>query len=58
MLVSHDEARSFELLQQDDRKGLVAALAIRPGALVAVGEGGVKLIQLAPRSGAATTTIP
>jgi photosystem II stability/assembly factor-like uncharacterized protein len=46
VLVSHDGGRSFALLQQDDRKGLSAVLAVDAHTLVTVGEGGVKLITL------------
>ena len=50
VLVSGDNGQSFELHQQEDRKGLAAALAIDTGTLVAVGEGGVRLIRLDPGS--------
>ncbi|HVO47009.1 MAG TPA: YCF48-related protein [Steroidobacteraceae bacterium] len=50
VLVSRDNGQSFELHQQEDRKGLAAALAIDTDTLVAVGEGGVRLIRLAPGS--------
>jgi photosystem II stability/assembly factor-like uncharacterized protein len=46
VLVSHDDGRSFALMQQDDRKGLSAALPVGTNTLVTVGEGGVTLIKL------------
>ena len=48
VLVSRDGGRSFVLMQQTDRKGLQAALAVGGDTLVAVGEGGVRLIRIAP----------
>jgi photosystem II stability/assembly factor-like uncharacterized protein len=48
VLVSHDDGKSFVLMQQDDRKGLAAAMAVGSETLVTVGEGGVKLIDIAP----------
>ena len=47
-LVSRDGGQSFTLLQQDDRKGLSAAVAVGGSALLTVGEAGVKLISFAP----------
>ncbi|TLY62023.1 MAG: hypothetical protein E6K52_06505 [Gammaproteobacteria bacterium] len=46
VLVSHDGGKSFALLQQDDRKGLSAALAPNADTLVTVGEAGARLIRL------------
>ena len=46
VLVSHDGGKSFALLQQDDRKGLSAALAPNAYTLVTVGEAGARLIRL------------
>jgi photosystem II stability/assembly factor-like uncharacterized protein len=46
VLVSYDGAKSFALLQQDDRKGLSGVLAVGAGTLLTVGEGGAKLIAL------------
>jgi photosystem II stability/assembly factor-like uncharacterized protein len=48
VLVSHDAGKSFALMQQDDRKGLAAALAVGVDMLVVVGEGGARLIRIAP----------
>lgn len=45
VLVSRDGGRTFTLMQQDDRKGLAAALGVG-GALVVVGEGGAKSLSL------------
>jgi photosystem II stability/assembly factor-like uncharacterized protein len=48
VLVSHDTGKSFALMQQEDRKGLSAALAVSTDTLVVVGEGGARLIEIAP----------
>jgi photosystem II stability/assembly factor-like uncharacterized protein len=48
VLVSHDAGKSFALMQQEDRKGLSAALAVSADTLVVVGEGGARLIEIAP----------
>ncbi|HUI63092.1 MAG TPA: YCF48-related protein [Steroidobacteraceae bacterium] len=50
VLVSRDNGQSFALTQQADRKGLSAALALDSSTLVAVGEGGARLIRLEPDS--------
>jgi photosystem II stability/assembly factor-like uncharacterized protein len=52
VLVSHDAGKSFALMQQDDRKGLAAALAVGVDTLVVVGEGGARLIRIAPAAAA------
>jgi photosystem II stability/assembly factor-like uncharacterized protein len=52
VLVSHDEGKSFVLMQQDDRKGLAAAVAVDDNTLVTVGEGGIKLIRMGPAAAA------
>jgi photosystem II stability/assembly factor-like uncharacterized protein len=44
LLVSHDRGTTFALEQQDDRKGIAAALPASGGRLVTVGEGGIKVI--------------
>jgi photosystem II stability/assembly factor-like uncharacterized protein len=56
VLVSRDGARSFRLLQQADRTGLSAAVAVGDAQLVVVGENGAKLISLdtAPATGGST----
>jgi photosystem II stability/assembly factor-like uncharacterized protein len=46
VLVSHDGGRSFSLVQQSDRSGLSAALAVGRDAIVAVGENGARLLAL------------
>jgi photosystem II stability/assembly factor-like uncharacterized protein len=46
VLVSHDQGRSFTLVQQSDRAGLSAAVPVGQYELVAVGEDGVKVIVL------------
>jgi len=48
VLVSHDAGNSFSLMQQEDRKGLAAALAVGCDALLVVGEGGARLLNIAP----------
>jgi photosystem II stability/assembly factor-like uncharacterized protein len=48
MLASHDGGHSFVLLQQTNRKGLSAVAAVPSGVVVA-GDGGVKVIAIAPR---------
>jgi photosystem II stability/assembly factor-like uncharacterized protein len=49
VLVSHDAGRSFLLMQQEDRQGLSAAMAVGDNTLVAVGEGGARLIKVNPQ---------
>jgi photosystem II stability/assembly factor-like uncharacterized protein len=44
LLVSADGGMTFELRQQEDRKGMSAALAAGDGRLLVVGEGGIKVI--------------
>jgi photosystem II stability/assembly factor-like uncharacterized protein len=44
LLVSRDGGMSFELKQQEDRKGMSAALPTGDGRLLVVGEGGIKVI--------------
>ena len=44
LLVSRDGGETFELKQQEDRKGLAAALPAGNGRLLVVGEGGIKVI--------------
>jgi photosystem II stability/assembly factor-like uncharacterized protein len=44
LLVSRDGGMTFELRQQEDRKGMSAALAAGEGQLLVVGEGGLKVI--------------
>jgi hypothetical protein len=44
--VSHDAGKSFLLMQQEDRRGLSAAMAVAGNTLVAVGEGGARLIKV------------
>ena len=46
VLVSHDQGRSFALIQQDDRRGLQAATPVNGDTLVTVGEGGAKLVRI------------
>jgi photosystem II stability/assembly factor-like uncharacterized protein len=46
ILVSRDAGETFELTQQDDRKGLSALLPGPAGAVVVAGEGGVRTIRL------------
>jgi len=46
LLVSLDNGATYTLRQQSDRKGLSAVLPLGPAELVAVGEGGVKLIAI------------
>jgi photosystem II stability/assembly factor-like uncharacterized protein len=48
VLVSRDGGKSFALMQQEDRKGLSAAMAVGGDTLVAVGEGGGRRINIAP----------
>ena len=48
VLVSRDGGRSFALMQQEDRKGLSAAMSVGADTLVAVGEGGGRRINMAP----------
>jgi len=47
VLVSHDGGRRFALLQQGNRAGLAAVLAVGEDRLVAVGEDGARVIVLA-----------
>jgi photosystem II stability/assembly factor-like uncharacterized protein len=49
VLVSHDAGKSFLLMQQEDGRGLSAALAVGGNTLVAVGEGGARLIKINPQ---------
>jgi photosystem II stability/assembly factor-like uncharacterized protein len=44
LLISRDGGATFELRQQEDRKGIAAALPAREGRLLVVGEGGAKVI--------------
>jgi photosystem II stability/assembly factor-like uncharacterized protein len=44
LLVSRDGGASFELRQQENRKGMAAALAAGDGRLLVVGEGGIRMI--------------
>jgi photosystem II stability/assembly factor-like uncharacterized protein len=46
LLVSRDAGRSFTLVQQADYRGLAAVLAVGADALVVVGEGGARRIEL------------
>jgi photosystem II stability/assembly factor-like uncharacterized protein len=46
LLVSRDAGRSFTLVQQADYRGLAAVLAVGTDALVVVGEGGARRIEL------------
>jgi photosystem II stability/assembly factor-like uncharacterized protein len=48
VLVSRDEGKSFALMQQEDRKGLAAARAVGGDAVVVVGEGGARRVDIAP----------
>jgi photosystem II stability/assembly factor-like uncharacterized protein len=52
LLVSGDGGESFRLTQQDDRKGLSALLPGPPGAVVVVGEGGVRNLRVDTRGAA------
>jgi len=49
VLVSHDAGKSFLLTQQEDRQGLSAAVAVGGNSLLAVGEGGVRVIEVKPQ---------
>jgi photosystem II stability/assembly factor-like uncharacterized protein len=49
VLVSHDAGKSFVLTQQEDRQGLSAAVAVGGNSLLAVGEGGVRVIEVKPQ---------
>ena len=57
VLVSRDGGLSFSLEQQSDRSGLAAAIAVGRDAIVAVGEGGARLLALGgePAPGAGAT---
>jgi photosystem II stability/assembly factor-like uncharacterized protein len=44
LLVSRDGGTTFELRQQEDRKGMSAALTAGDGRLLVVGEGGIRVI--------------
>lgn len=46
LLVSRDGGQSFTLVQQPDRKGIAAVLAIDANRILAVGEGGVRTVSL------------
>jgi photosystem II stability/assembly factor-like uncharacterized protein len=46
LLVSRDAGETFELTQQDDRRGVSALLPGPAGAVVVAGEGGVRTIRL------------
>jgi photosystem II stability/assembly factor-like uncharacterized protein len=46
LLVSRDAGETFQLTQQDDRKGVSALLPGPAGAVVVAGEGGVRMIRL------------
>jgi photosystem II stability/assembly factor-like uncharacterized protein len=46
LLVSGDAGETFRLTQQDDRKGISALLPGPAGAVVVVGEGGVRVLRL------------
>lgn len=46
ILVSHDDGRTFTLRQQPDRKGYVKVLPGAAGALILMGEGGLKKLRL------------
>lgn len=46
LLVSGDAGETFRLTQQDDRKGVSALLPGPAGAVVAAGEGGVRIVRL------------
>ena len=56
VLVSRDGARSFRLLQQPDRSGLAAVVAVGDARLAVVGESGARLISLeaTPAGGGST----
>jgi photosystem II stability/assembly factor-like uncharacterized protein len=58
VLVSRDEGRSFNLMQQEDRKGLSAASPVGGNALVVVGEGGARRINIAPGAVTAAGSVP
>jgi hypothetical protein len=53
--VSHDDGRSFTLLQQADHAGLSALASVGGEKLAVVGEGGAKLISLGTEKGARST---
>jgi photosystem II stability/assembly factor-like uncharacterized protein len=55
VLVSHDQGRSFTLVQQSDRAGLSAAVPVGEAELAAVGENGAKVISLSDASAGAGT---
>jgi photosystem II stability/assembly factor-like uncharacterized protein len=57
MLVSRDGGKSFALMQQEDRKGLSAAMAVGGDMLVAVGEGGGRRINIAPFAATASGAV-
>jgi photosystem II stability/assembly factor-like uncharacterized protein len=46
LLVSRDAGETFQLTQQDDRKGVAALLPGPAGTVIVAGEGGVRTIQL------------
>lgn len=46
LLLSRDGGATFELRQQEDRKGMAAALPAGNGRLLVVGEGGIKALAL------------
>jgi len=58
VLVSRDEGRSFNLMQQEDRKGLSAASPVGGNALVVVGEGGARRINIASGAVTAAGSVP
>jgi photosystem II stability/assembly factor-like uncharacterized protein len=59
VLMSRDGGKSFALMQQDDRKGLSAVLAVDADTLVAAGEDGIKLIHVnSPAAGRVPATGP
>ena len=58
VLVSRDEGRSFNLMQQEDRKGLSAAIPVASDTLVVVGEGGARRINIAPGAVTAAGSVP
>jgi hypothetical protein len=47
--VSHDAGKSFLLSQQEGRQGLSAVVSIGGNSLLAVGEGGVRVIEVKPQ---------
>ena len=53
VLVSADGGRSFTLQQQADHSGLAAVAALASGRIVAVGETGARVLELAGTAGAA-----